>query len=446
MASEVKAIFEPKSVVLVGASDVIREGIASPAFFYSLVHNMRRFFKGKIHVVDLSGKLKGVVKNLNQVPKRRDLAVVVLPSKLVMKNWRYLLNLMIKAVVLVAGGFNQQQREELARWVAKRKVRVLGPNATAGVINTSKGLCATLESDFMPPRGGVAVISQDGAVGMAILDWASFYGVSVSKFASTGDGIDVTEADLLEFLTHDKETKVICIYLESVRDGRRFLESIREAMKRKPVIVMKGGTARDKRDRIFAASLKQIGAIRVDNVEELLGVADALAKQPPMQGDRVAVVTNAGGAAILVADAISRKGFALAKLSDKVTKKITGKYQDIDIVEWVDLGIGAKDDRYKFVLEQVLSDQGVDGVVVMNELKLSFLKPVDVQAIAEVAEKKSKGKPVVSVTVAGRAGVLVREAVKGKNIPVYDSPEKAVRALDTLRFYGKTRASVEKGV
>lgn len=445
MASEVKAIFEPKSVVLVGASDGVREGIVSPVFFHSLVHNIRRFFKGKIYVVDLSGKLEGAVKNLNQVPKGRDLAVVLLPSKLVMKNWRDLLNLAIKAIVLVAGGFDQHQREELARGVAKRKVCVLGPNATAGVINTSKGMCATLERDFMPPRGSVAVISQDGAVGMAILDWAIFYGVSVSKFASTGDGIDVTESDLLEFLMRDKETKVICVYLENVRDGRRFLGSIREALKRKPVIVMKGSTMRDKRDRIFAASLKQVGAIRVEIVEELLGVADALAKQPPMLGDRVAVVTNASGAATLVVDALSRGGFTLAKLSNKVTKKITGKYQDINILEWVDLGIGAKEDRYKFVLEQVLSDHGVDGVVLMNELKLSFLKPEDVQAIAGVAEK-SKGKPVVSVTVAGRAGVLVREAVKGKNIPVYDSPERAVRALGALRYYGKTRARIEKAV
>ncbi|MFQ6129370.1 MAG: hypothetical protein ACE5OT_01000 [Candidatus Hadarchaeaceae archaeon] len=444
MVREVKAIFEPKSVVLVGASDGIREGIVSPVFFHSLVHNMRRF-KGKTYIVDLSGKLEGAVKNLNQVPKGRDLAVVVLPSKLVMKNWRNLLNLVIKAIVLIAGGFDQKQRDELARGIAKRKVCVLGPNATAGVINTSKGLCATLERDLMPPRGGVAVISQDGAVGMAILDWASFHGVSVSKFASTGDGIDVTEADLIEFLTRDKETKVICIYLESVRNGRKFLESIREAVKRKPIIVMKGGIARDKQDKIFAASLKQVGAIRVEVVEELLGVADALAKQSPMQGNRVAVVTNAGGAATLVADALSRKGFALARLSDEVKKKITGKYRDINIVEWVDLGIDAKEERYKFVLKQVLSDSGVDGVVLMNELKLSFLKPEDVQAIAEVAEK-SKGKPVVSVTVAGRAGVIVREAVKGKNVPVYDSPERAVRALDALRYYGKTRARVEKSV
>ncbi len=445
MSGEVKAIFEPESVVLIGTSDGGGRSVVSPAFFHSLVHNMLRFFKGKTHIVDLSGKLEGAIKNLNLVPKGRDLAVVVLPPKLVMKNWRKLLDRKVKAMVLVAGGFDQQQREELARGVTKRKVCVLGPNATAGAINPARGLCATLERGLMPSRGGVAVISQDGAVGTAILDWACFYGVGVSKFASTGDGIDVTEADLLEYLTRDKETKVICIYLESVRDGRKFLESIREAVKKKPVAVLKGNTARGegKRDKIFAASLRQVGALQVGDVEEFLGVADALAKQPPMHGDRVAVVTNVGGPAVLVADAISREGLALARLSDKVVKKIIGKYPDINIADWVDLGIGAKGDQYKFILEQVLSDPGVDGAVAVNELKLSFLEPEDVQAVAEAA-KKSKGKPVVSVTMGGEDCTLVREALRGRDIPVYDSSQKAVRALGALRSYGKTRARVEK--
>jgi len=321
---------------------------------------------------------------------------------------------------------------------------VLGPNATAGAVNPAKGMCATFKRGLMPSRGGIAVISQDGAVGTAMLDRACFYGMGVSKFASTGDSIDVTEADLLEYLTLDKETKVICIYLESVRDGRRFLESIREAVKKKPVIVLKIGTARGdgKRDKIFTASLKQVGALQAGDVEELLGAADALAKQPLMQGDRVAVVANVGGPAVLVVDAITREGLALARLSEKAMKKITGKYPDINIADWVDLGISAKGDQYKFVLEQVLSDPSVDGVAVVNELKSSFLEPEDVQAVAEAA-KKSKGKPVISVTMGGEDCALVREALKDRGVPVYNSPKKAARALDALRFYGKIRARVE---
>jgi acetyltransferase len=445
MPGEVKMVFEPKSVVLVGASDGTEGGAVLPVFFHSLIHNMRRSFKGKTHLVDLRGKIEGAVKNLNRVPKRCDLAVVVLPPKLVMRNWRKLLDLMIKTMVLAIGGFDQQQREELARGATKRKVCVIGPNATAGVINTAKGLCATLASGLMPPRGSISVISQNGTVGTVILGWACFHGVGVSKFVSTGDGVDVTEADLLEFLARDKETNVICIYLESVRDGRRFLESIREAVKKKPVVVLKGGTARGEgeRDKIFAASLKQVGAIRVSDVEELLGVADALAKQSPMQGDRVAVVTNAGGPAVLVADSLSSEGLVLARLSDEVVKKITGKFPDINVVDWVDLGIDAKDDHYKFVLEQVLSEPSVDGVVTVNELKLSSLEPEDVRAIAE-ATKKSKNKPVVSVAMGGEDCALVREALKGKNVPVYDSPMKAIRALSALRSYGKTRAKIGK--
>ena len=445
MSGGVKAIFEPKSVILVGASAREEEGAASPAFFHSLVHNTLRFFKGKSHIVDFSGRFNGAVKDLGKVPSGCDLAVVVLPPKLVMKNLRKLFDRKVKAMVLVAGGFDQQQLEALVRVAAKRRVRVLGPNVMAGVINTAKGLCMTLERGLMPPCGGIAMISQDSTVGTAMLDQACFYSVGVSKFASTGEGADITETDLVEFLTHDKQTKVICIYLESVRDGRKFLESIRKAVKKKPVVVLKGGTARDgvKRDRIFVAALKQVGALQVSDVEELLGVADALAKQPPMQGNRVAVVTNVSGPAVLVADALSREGLALAKLSDKVVKKIIQKYPDISITDWVDLDISANGDRYKFVLEQLLSDSGVDGVVVINGLKSTFLEPEDIQGAGEVAEK-SKNTPVVDVVMGGEDSALVREALRGKNVSVYDSPGKAARALNALYSYGKTRARVEK--
>lgn len=439
MSGEVKAIFEPKSVVLVGASAREGVGAASPAFFGSLVHNTLHFFKGKTHVVDFSGRLNGSVKNLSEVPSGCDIAVIVLPPKLVMKNLRKLFARKVKSMVLVAGGFDQHQLEELTRVAAKQKVRVLGPNVMAGVINTAKGLCITLEREIMPPCGGIAMISQNCAVGTAMLDRACSYSAGVSKFASIGGGADITETDLLEFLTQDKETKVICIYLESVRDGRRFLESIREAVQKKPVVVLKGSTVREgvERDRIFVSALKQVGALQVSDIEELLSVADALAKQPCMRGNRVAVVTNVSGPAVLVADVLSREGLALAKLSNKVMKKIIQTCPNTSIADWVDIGIDANGDRYKFVLEQVLSDSGVDGVVVVNELKSTFLKLEDIQEVAK-AVKKSKNTPVIDIVMCGKDCILVREKLRGKDVCVYDSPRKAARALCALCSYGKT--------
>lgn len=440
MSGGVKAIFEPKSVVLIGASAREGVGAASPAFFGSLVHNTLHFFKGKTHVVDLSGKLEGAVKNLNQVPSGCDIAVIVLPPKLVMKNLRKLFARKVKAMVLVAGGFDQHQLEKLTRVATKQKVRMLGPNVTAGVINTVKGLCITLERGIMPPCGDIAIISQNCAVGTAMLDRACSYCAGVSKFASIGEGADITETDLLEFLTQDKKTKVICIYLENVHDGRKFLKSIREALKKKPVVVLKGSTVCEgiERNRIFVAALKQVGALQVNDVEELLSVADALAKQPCMRGNRVAVITNVSGPAVLVADMLFRERLALAKLSDKVMKKIIQKYPNISIADWVDLGIDANGDRYKFVLEQVLSDSGVDGVVVVNELKSTFLKLEDFQEVAK-AMKKSKNIPVVDIVMCGKDCALVREKLRGKDVCVYDSPRKAAQALCALCSYEKTR-------
>lgn len=445
MSGEVKAIFEPKSIVLVGTSAKERLGAALPAFFDSLVHNTLRFFKGKTHVVDFSGRLNGSVKNLSEVPSGCDIAVMVLPPQLVMKNLRGLFARKVKTMVLFAGDFDQHRLEELARAAAKQKVRVLGPNVIAGVINTAKGLCITLERGIMPPCGSIAIISQNCAVGTAMLDRACSHSMGVSKFASIGGGADITETDLIEFLAHDKETKVICIYLESVRDGRRFIESIRETVKKKPIVVLKGSTVREgvERDRIFVAALKQVGALQVSDIEELLSVADALAKQPCMLGNRVALVTNVSGSAVLVSDMLSREGLTLARLSEKVMKKIIQKYPNINISDWVDLGIDANGDRYKFVLEQVLSDSSVDGVVVVNEFKSTFLKLEDVREAAK-AVKKSKNTPVIDIVMCEKDCVLVRNELRDKDFCVYDSPRKAAQALRALCSYGKIRERVEK--
>ncbi len=445
MSGEVKTIFEPKSVVLIGASAGEGVGATSPAFFGSLVQNTLHFFKGKTHVVDFSGKLEGAVKNLNQVPSGCDIAVIVLPPKIVMKNLRKLFARKVKAIVLVAGGFDQNQLEELTREATKQKVRMLGPNVRAGIINTVNGLCITFEREIMPPCGDIAIISQNCAVGTAILDWACSYSAGVSKFASIGEGTDITETDLLEFLTQDKETKVICIYLESVHDGRKFLKLINEASKKKPVVVLKGSTTREgiEQDRIFATALKQAGAFQVDDVEELLSVANALSKQPCMRGNRVAVITNVSGPAVLVADMLSRERLALAKLSDKVANKIIQKYPDTSIADWVNLGIDANGDRYKFVLEQVLSESGVDGVVVVNELKSTFLKLEDFQEITK-AMKKSKNIPVVDIVMCRKDCALVREKLQDKDVCVYASPRKAAQALCALYSYEKTRKRFRK--
>lgn len=453
----IKAIFEPKSVLLIGTSGIKkRAGLASPEIFTSVIHNMQRFYKGKTYILDLRGKLSGAVKSFAKVPKKQDLAVLMLPPELALKNVRKLVDKGVKAIVAVAGGYNREQRERLVGAATKRGARLLGLDAGMGVLNTSNGLCATFERDIMPERGGIALLSQSSSIGAAMLDWARFYRAGISKFACTGDGADVDEADLINYLASDGNTKVICVYIEDVGDGRKFVESLREAVKRKPVCILKAGAVREGvrraisrtaslagKDEIFDAAFKQGGAIRVRDLEELFDVAKALVSQPPMRDNRVAILSNARGASTLAAGAIHREGLMLAKLSNKAVREITNRYSDIKATNPVNMTADAKAEHYKFTLERILNDPNVDGVMVINMLKSRLLELKDLETIAKAA-KKSKEKPVVDVAVGEVDHMLVREVLKGEEIPTYALPERAARALRALYQYGQVLEKVRE--
>lgn len=440
----IKAIFEPKSVLLVGATGIKEKpGVISPALFTSMVSNMSSSFKGKIIVLDLSGRLSGAIKNLKDVPKKQDLAVLTAPPELALKGIVKLVDKGIKAIILPAGGYNDLQLEQLFRATVKRGVRVLGPNASMGVLNTENGLCTAFERGLMPVRGRVALISQDSDLGAAMLDWACFHGVGLSKFASFGDKVDVDEVDLINYLAQDDDTGAICIYMEWIKDGRKFTDAIREAAKRKPVSILRSTGKGAKRDEIFDAAIKQAGAIRARNIEELFNAGIALALQPPMQGDRVAIISNSVAPAMLAAGAIERKGLKLAMLSEDVKKTIKSRFPAIDLNNPINMKSAAGAEHYGFVLEKVLADPNVDGVMVINMLKSPVLKPEDLEVVAK-ATKKYKEKPVVDVTVGGEDPVLVRGVLMEKGIPTYDLPEKAAKAMKALYQYWQVRMKMSE--
>jgi len=445
MAEEgIKAIFEPKSVLLIGATGIKeRPGVMPPTLFTSIVSNMSSSYKGKAHVLDVSGRLSGAIKSPKDVPKKQDLAVLTPPPELALKHIRKLVDRGVKAIVIPAGGYKKEQLEQLVRATVKRGVRVLGPSAPMGVLNTANGLYTTFERGLMPRRGRVALISHDGGLGAAMLDWACFHDIGLSKFASLGDKVDVDEVDLLNYLAQDGDTGAICIYVEWIEEGRKFTEAIREAAKRKPVCILRGVGEGPERAEIFDAAIKQAGAIRARNIEELFDIATALALQPPMRGDRVAVMSNAGGPAMLAAGAIEQEGLKPATLSDHVKKAINARYPGIHVTNLIDMMAGAGAEHYEFILERVLADPNVDGVMVMNMLKSCLLKPEDVEVVAKVA-RKSKEKPVVDAVVGGGDHVLVREVLRDKEIPTYDLPEKAARALKALYQYWQVLSRTKK--
>jgi len=445
--SEVKTFFEPQKVVLVGSSKIKEEmGMTSPKLFKNVIYNMKKFFRGKTYVLDIDGKAG--YKSVKELPETPELAVMMLPPRQSISQLEKCAKLGVKASVAITGGYSDRQRQQLLRLRDEYGVRILGPNTIMGVLNTANGLNTTFARDIMPKKGDIAVVSQSGGVGACLLDWACFYRVGISKFAFTGDKIDVDDVDLMQYLSEDRNTKVICLYMEGIRDGRKFIEKTREIVKEKPILALKGGTTEESArralshtasmagsDEIFDAAFKKSGVVRVEDVEELMNGAVALSKQPPMRGDKVAIISNVGGPAILAADAVVKNGLKLAVLSDKTRKKIEAAYPGVDAVNPVDIIADARAERYKKVLELVLSDRNVDGVLVINMLKSCFFEPEDAKVIPKVAAKHPE-KPVVDVPAGGEDFELVRKVLGKSKIPLYNLPEKAVKALKVLRAYG----------
>ncbi|HVP93448.1 MAG TPA: hypothetical protein VMS94_06905 [Acidobacteriota bacterium] len=446
--ADVVAIFEPESVILIGSSAIHEKiGMASPQLFREVIHNMKRFFRGKTYVLDLYGKTKNnVLDKLLEIPQ---LAIVMLPPDQSIVLAEHCAKKGVKALIMITGGYKDVQRQRLLELRDKYGVRILGPNTIMGVINTANGLNTTFERNTMPKKGNIAVISQSGGVGACILDWACFYDVGISKFAFMGDKIDVDDVDLLQYLRSDKDTRVICLYMEGIKNGREFIEQARETVKKKPIVALKGGITQESAqrakshtasvagsDEIFDAAFKKAGIIRVENVEELMDAAIALSKQPPMRGDNVAIVSNVGGPAILTADAVVRNDLKLATLSDKTRKKIESLYSGVDATNPIDMIADARAERYQRILELVLADKNVDGVVVINMLKSCFFEAKDAKVIPKVTAKHHN-KPVVDVAAGGEDFALVHKVLRKSNIPLYNLPEKAVKALKALRIYGK---------
>lgn len=439
----IRAIFEPKSVVLIGCSEARKAGVHA-VFFRSIVQAMRRFYKGKMHVVDLSGQLEDASRDLRATPKKLDLAVLVLQPKQALDCLRKLLDKSaIKAMVLISSGFTEDQGEQLSRTVVKRGISLLGPGIV-GVVNTSNGLCLMPMLRAIPRRGATSFVVSGQGVGPAMVDWAHLHGIGVGKFVVTEGSIDVGVVETMRYLAEEKGSRVICVYAERTSvDGRRFLEVLRGAAKQKPVVALGRDTTRSMlarpsiwEGRVFSAALKQTGAVLAGDIQEFFDMAEALAKQPPLTGDGIAIVGSAEGPAMLAAEAIRREGFELARLSEGVIKSIKRRYPDVCPHNPVNLTPNAGANCYGFVLGRILKDPQVNGLMVITAFDSCLLEPEEMRLLADVV-KSAREKPVVNVAIGGEWYVAVRDVLRDVDVPVYDLPERGAKALRALRWYGK---------
>lgn len=441
--------FSPGSLAIVGAA---RE---PGKLGYDVLNNLMQYgYKGKIYPINPKATeilgLKSYPTVLD-VPEPIDLAVIVVPARFVPDVIRQCGQKGIKGAIIISAGFKEAglegvklEREVVA--IAKEYgLRIIGPNCL-GIIDTVQPMNASFAAG-MPPHGGIAFMSQSGALCTAILDWALANAIGFSFFVSLGNKADVDEVDLMEAWEGNPDAKVIIAYMEGLRDGRRFMDVARRVSKQAPLIAVKSGnTEAGSRavsshtgslagsDRAYDAAFRQSGVLRAPSIQDLFDYAIAFAYQPVLRGNRIAVVTNAGGPAIMATDALEGSGLKLAPLTKETIEYLqanlpaaANSFNPIDV-----LG-DALADRYALAIEAAFKDPNVDGLMVI-------LTPQVMTRIEETARElgrlsKLYDKPVVGCFMGQEkvsAGVRI---LTEEDIPNYPFPERAAGALRAMYSY-----------
>lgn len=442
------SLFSPSTVAVIGASR--RREKVGHVILSNLV---RGGFAGKIVPVNPEAdELLGLpcLPNLQKYGKPVDLSVVAVPPPAVHDAVRSSIRAGAKAVVVVTAGFREAgeegllAEEELARLCRSGGARLLGPNCL-GLISTGAGLNASFAGG-MPRRGGISVFSQSGALCTAILDTVAARKLGLAKVVSIGNKADLSEVDLLLALARDEETRVIVGYLEDIRSGDEFMAAAEEAATAKPVILLKAGTTGAGRraatshtgviagaEIAYGAAFRRSGVVRADTYDALLDSAAAFAMQPLPRGDRVLIITNAGGPGTMAADAIEKAGLHVASLGERTAAALRRNLPGAAAIgNPVDVLGDAGPQRYAAALAAAQEDEGVDAVLVI-------LTPQAMTRPAETARAVAGGirgdKPVLAVFMGGSEVMPGREELVAAGLPDYDSPERAVVALANLRDY-----------
>lgn len=452
-----QAILEPRSVAVVGASR--RPG----SMGWQILHDvLTHGFQGAVYPVNPDAETVHSIRaysSIKAVPERVDLAVLVVPARLVTAVALECAEAGVKGLVIISAGFREvggegvEREAELARKLSGTGVRVVGPNCM-GVMNTVPAV--SLNATFVPsmPRtGSVAVLSQSGAMGMNILEHAQGLGIGISQFVSVGNKMDVSANDLLEYWKDDPATETILMYLESIANPARFVALGQDITRHKPLLVVKSGRtgagaraasshtgALAQTDLVTDSIIRQAGAIRAETVEELFDYAMAFGKQPLPKGNRIAVVTNAGGPGIILADACETHGMDVTPLSEVTQARLRADLPDeASVNNPVDLIASAGASAYEHALDCLLADPAVDAVIAASGPPLGF-QAKDIASAIVRAKARHADKPVMAVLM-GRRGLPAGFAeLHAASVPAYMFPESAARALHAMWRYAGLRA------
>lgn len=383
-----------------------------------------------------------------------DLGVIVVPPKFVKDAVQSCIDAGAKVVTIITAGFKEVGADgaalerELVELCRSQDVRLMGPNCL-GILNTHHRMNATF-APSMPQPGRISVISQSGALCVAILDWATRQKLGLGKVISIGNKADLNEADFLQALAEDKETAVIASYLENIKDGNKFLRIAEEAAAIKPVVILKVGITQAGAkaasshtgslagaDIAYGAAFKRAGVIRAENFEALFDYAQAFAAQPLPRGKRVAVITNAGGPGIMAADAAESIGLKMVTPSDKA-KAALRKFLPAaaSVNNPVDVIGDAPPELYIESLKVLQEEEDIDGIVVV----VTPQNMTEPSRLAELlAATHNRKKPLLTTFMGGEAVETAKEKLMAAGIPNYPSAERAMDALRAMSDYAAWR-------
>ena len=444
-----KELFEPASIAVVGAAR--EENKVGHIVLRNIISSG---YTGRLYPVNpKSEEILGLrcYASISLVPDNVDLVIVTTPARTVPGIIQEAGHKGTRAAIIISAGFKETGKDgaELEREIGEiarsYKMRVLGPNCL-GLINTHSMINATFTNQY-PRTGSIAISSQSGAICSVMLDWAQRTNIGFSKFISVGNKLDIDEADLLQYLRDDPLTKVIGMYIEGTNRGIEFMHQAKLTTRDKPIIALKAGRtssgakaasshtgALSGSDKVYDAAMAQSGIIRVRTIEELFDHLTLFSSMPLPEGDRIAIITNAGGLGVMAADACSDYGLTLASFKPETIELLKTKLpESANFYNPVDVIGDADADRYSFAVNAIMRDENVSCI-------LALMAPTDIVDTSAVAAALSKfagnpPKPFVTAFVGGAGLEKAVGILRKSGVPNYDSPDRAVRSLSAMVSY-----------
>ena len=445
-------IFEPHRVAVIGASD------APTSVGYTVLRNLvGSGFRGVVYPVNPKREaVQGIqaYKDIPSLPHAPDLAVICTPAPSVPELVRQCGEAGTMGLVIISAGFREigaegRKLEQMVRDEQRKfkGMRILGPNCL-GIIVPGIHLNASFAA-ASPAKGNIGFISQSGALCTSVLDWALDEGIGFSYFVSVGNMLDVSMGDLIDYFGSATETRSIILYIESISEAREFMSAARAFARTKPIVAFKAGRFTESAqaaashtgamagvDAVYEAAFQRAGIERIFQVEDMFDCAELLARQQPPKGDRLAIITNAGGPGVMTTDALIERNGKLANITDDTMKQLN----DLLPICWshgnpVDVLGDAPPDRFAKAVEIVLKDKEVDAVLVILTPQAMTDPTATAQAVGKAAAHAHK--PVLAAWMGGRVVAEGMQIFNAAGIPSYNTPEKAVRAFMHLVSYAR---------